>query len=85
MQADTVYITLAIPNAEVKYIYRNTIMEWFDGQIRLKDFSALYKALLKKDIALIERELSKSLMETVSFFDYKEDYYILAERDFNLA
>ena len=38
MQADTVYITLAIPNAEVKYIYRNTIMEWFDGQIRLKDF-----------------------------------------------
>ena len=50
-------------------------MEWFDGQIRLKDFSALYKALLNKDIALIERELSKSLMETVSFFDYKEDYY----------
>ena len=75
MQADTVYITLAFPNAEVKYIYRNTIMEWFDGQIRLKDFSALYKALLNKDIALIERELSKSLMETVSFFDYKEDYY----------
>lgn len=37
MQADTVYNTLAIPNAEVKYIYRNTIMEWFDGQIR-QDF-----------------------------------------------
>ena len=34
MQADTVYITLAIPNAEVKNIYRNTIMKWFDGQIQ---------------------------------------------------
>ena len=59
MQADTVYITLAIPNAEVKYIYRNTIMEWFDGQIRLKDFSALYKALLNKDIALMRKRTFK--------------------------
>lgn len=75
MQADTVYITLAIPNAEVKYIYRNTIMEWFDRQIRQKDFSELYNGLLKKNSRLIERELSKNLMETVSFFDYKEDYY----------
>lgn len=30
MQADTIYIVLAIPNAEIKYIYRNTIMDWFN-------------------------------------------------------
>lgn len=75
MQADTIYIVLAIPNAEIKYIYRNTIMDWFNRQIRQKDFSALYKALLKKDTSLLEKELSRNLMETVSFFDYKEDYY----------
>lgn len=75
MQADTVYITLMIPNAEVKYIYRNSVMEWFDRQVRQKDFSLLYDALLLKDTQTIERELSKNLMETVSFFDYKEDYY----------
>lgn len=75
MQADTVYITLMIPNAEVKYIYRNSVMEWFDRQVRQKDFSILYEALLLKDTQTIERELSKNLMETVSFFDYKEDYY----------
>lgn len=75
MQADTVYITLMIPNAEVKYIYRNSVMEWFDRQVRQKDFSILYDALLLKDTQTIERELSKNLMETVSFFDYKEDYY----------
>lgn len=75
MRADTIYIVLAIPNAEIKYIYRNTIMDWFNHQIRQKDFSVLYKALLKKDISLLEKELSRNLMETVSFFDYKEDYY----------
>lgn len=75
MQVDTVYITLMIPNAEVKYIYRNSVMEWFDRQVRQKDFSILYDALLLKDTQTIERELSKNLMETVSFFDYKEDYY----------
>lgn len=75
MQTDTIYIVLAIPNAEVKYIYRSTIMEWSGHQIQQKDFSVLYKALLKKDTPFIEKELSKNLMETVSFFDYKEDYY----------
>ena len=75
MQADTIYMLLAIPNAEVKYIYRNTIMEWFDRQIRQKDFSLLYKALLEKDTMMVEKELSRNLMETISFFDYREDYY----------
>ena len=27
---ETLYLTLAIPNTEVKLIYRNTILDWFD-------------------------------------------------------
>lgn len=71
----TTYVTLAIPNLEVKYIYQNTILEWFNARIKRKDFSRLYQALLDKNTQLLEREISGNLMETISFYDYKEDYY----------
>ena len=69
------YVTLAIPNIEIKYIYQNTILDWFGVQIKQKDLSGIYKALLQKDTQLLEKELSKNLMETISFYDYREDYY----------
>lgn len=71
----TTYVTLGIPNQEVKYIYRNTILDWFGGQIIRKDLSVIYKALLHKETQQLEKELSKNLMETISFYDYREDYY----------
>lgn len=72
---ETVYLELAIPNTEVKLIYRNTIMDWFQERIKKTDFSALYQAVLGKNVAVMEKELSGNLMETISFYDYKEDYY----------
>lgn len=72
---DTTYLTMAIPNAEVRYIYKSTVLDWFNSRIGQKDFSAFYQALLSQDTQAIERELSVNLMETISFFDYKEDYY----------
>ena len=35
----------------------------------------MYHALLHRETEILERELSKSLMETISFYDYREDYY----------
>lgn len=71
----TLYLTLKIPNEEVLSIYQNTVMEWYDRRIRQKDFTAFYRAILNRDVKTMERELSMNLMETVSFYDYKEDYY----------
>lgn len=71
----TTYITLGIPNLEVKYIYQNTILDWFGTQIRQKDLTGIYTALLEKNTQQMEKELSKNLMETISFYDYREDYY----------
>lgn len=71
----TTYITLGIPNLEVKYIYQNTILDWFGTQIRQKDLTGIYSALLEKNTQQMEKELSKNLMETISFYDYREDYY----------
>lgn len=74
-EQDTTFMTLAIPNAEIKYIYKHTILDWFNKRICTRNFSELYGALLQKDAVTIERELSINLMETISFYDYKEDYY----------
>ncbi len=40
---------MAIPNAEVQYIYKNTILSWFDRKIRDTDLSQLYKAIENGD------------------------------------
>lgn len=69
------YLTLEIPNLEVKSIFRNTILDWFGRTVQKKDFSALYHALLDRKAYILEKELSENLMETISFYDYKEDYY----------
>lgn len=71
----TTYLTLGIPNLEVRYIYQNTILDWFNTRIRQKEFTGLYKALQQKDTLRMEKEISQNLMETISFYDYREDYY----------
>lgn len=74
-EVDTMYLSLAIPNTEIRYLYKNTVMEWFNRKISQKNFSSLYQALINKNAKAIEKELSKNLMETISFYDYREDYY----------
>lgn len=39
------YFRLAIPNMEIRSIYRNTILKWFEKKIRRTDISPLISAL----------------------------------------
>lgn len=72
---DRIYLTMAIPNAEIKYIYRNTILEWFDNKIENTDLSELYRAFQEKNGEKIEDMITNQLVETISFYDYAENYY----------
>lgn len=72
---DTLYLTLAIPNTEVRYIYRNTILEWFNQKIEHTDLTLLYRAVLEGDDAAFSDIVSEQLVDTISFFDYAENYY----------
>lgn len=38
MEQETQYITMEIPNLEVRYIYKNTIGKWFRDKVKVKDF-----------------------------------------------
>ena len=74
-EEETIYLTLTIPNKEVAGIYRNTILEWFDKQLKTTDLNNLHKAILEGDCETFENEVSELLLETISFYDYAENYY----------
>ncbi len=71
----TLYLSMSVPNEEIAYIYENTVLTWFDKKIRKTDLIPLWKAIEEGDCIAFARFLSKQLMDTISFFDYKEDYY----------
>jgi len=74
-EADTTYLTMKIPNREIKYIYRNTILEWFGQKLKNTDLSGLANAFKEKDCAKLEEIITNQLLETISFYDYAESYY----------
>ena len=72
---DIRYLTLKIPNREVKYIFRKKIMDWFGQKMKERDLTGLYTAFVNKDTARFEEELTGILYETISSFDESENYY----------
>lgn len=75
MEGDRQYVIMTIPNTEVRYIYKNVILNWFDKSIKQKDLTPLFIAIEQEDTNKISKELSISLQETISFYDYAENYY----------
>lgn len=71
----TIYLTMSIPNDEIAYIYENTVLAWFDKKIRKTDMTPLMQAIEEGDCEAFGKFLSAQLMDTISFFDYKESYY----------
>lgn len=74
-EGEEIYLELSIPNREIKSVYRNSIMNWFDQKIKKIDRGPLIKALEEGNCQSAETFLSKQLMETISCFDYAENYY----------
>ena len=72
---DIRYLTLKIPNREVKYIFRKKIMDWFGQKMKERDLTGLHTAFVNKDTARLEEELTGILYETISSFDESENYY----------
>lgn len=72
---DTKLIEFAIPNKEVKYIFRTKILKWFNDKVKNRDFSKMYNAIINKDAEIFEEELCDMLLETISFNDAYENFY----------
>ncbi|MEY8392156.1 AAA family ATPase [Lachnospiraceae bacterium] len=72
---DTIYLSLAIPNTEVRYIYRHSILEWFQKKVDEMNLTPLYQAVLEGNTQTFSDLVSEQLTQTISFFDYAENYY----------
>ncbi len=66
---------LIIPNAEIREIYETTIRGWFTDYAALQDRRTLFEAVWQQDPAVLTGELNKLLRQTISYHDYKEDFY----------
>lgn len=74
-EEENIYMEMAIPNREVRYIYKNTVLRWFEKKVEQKELSPLYESIFSGDTEKMGKILSENLMETISFYDYQESYY----------
>lgn len=74
-EGENIYIEMAIPNREVRYIYKTTVLRWFEEKTDKKELTPLYESILEGDTDRMSRILSENLMETIIFYDYQESYY----------
>lgn len=66
---------LAIPNEEVRSIFADTVVEWFRDTMRQSDRDPLMNALWNGDAVSATKIISDILFRTISYHNYKEDYY----------
>ncbi len=72
---DIRYLTLRIPNREVRYIFYTKVSAWFQAKMKQRDMSRLHNAFIRKDVTVFEEELNDIMMETISSMDEHENYY----------
>ena len=72
---ENLYLTMKIPNTEVKTIYQDSISYWFDQRMKQTDRSPLLHALESGDCEAAEDFINRQLMETISYFDHAESFY----------
>ena len=72
---EDIYVTMRIPNLEVRSLYRNQIRGWFDDVVKKADRRELYAAVIEKDAGKIGRILTDLLKRSISTFDSDEGFY----------
>ncbi len=67
------YCELAIPNKEVKSLYRQIILGWFTQTIHKNRYEKMLKGLVTGDLRTFETIFKEFVMQTFSYFDTRED------------
>ena len=66
---------LIIPNTEVREIFETTIQKWFDERAQTWNLTTLFDAMWSGDAETLTAEINKLLYKTISYHDYREDFY----------
>ena len=68
-------VALMIPNAEIREIFETTVIKWFDDSAKKWNRNALFDAVWNGDSDGITKEMNALLRRTISYHDYREDFY----------
>ena len=66
---------LRLPNDEIRCLFASSVDEWFSDSIRKSDRKPLFSAIWSGDAAGLSEIVSQYLFDTISYYDYREDYY----------
>ena len=66
---------LTIPNIEIREIFETTVIKWFNDTAKSWNRKALFDAVWNGDSVSITEEINKLLRKTISYHDYREDFY----------
>jgi len=66
---------LMIPDAEIRQIFATTVKKWFSDSAQGWNRAALFRAMWSGDAETLTDEINDLLYKTISYHDYKEDFY----------
>ena len=66
---------LRIPNEEIREIFETTIRKWFDDSAKIWNRKDLFASIWQGDSEAATEEINKLLRRTISYHDYREDFY----------
>ncbi|MBQ7464813.1 MAG: AAA family ATPase [Lachnospiraceae bacterium] len=72
---EDIYLTMRIPNREIRSIYRNHISTWFEKRVKETNKSELNRAVLEGDTDGIAGYVTGLLKKCISTFDSQEGFY----------
>ena len=72
---EKIFLTMRIPNIEIRSIYRNQIGTWFNKQVKETNKGELNKAVLEGNTDGIADYVSDLLEKSISVFDSSESFY----------
>lgn len=67
---------LRIPNEEIREIFETTIRKWFDDSAKTWNRKDLFASIWQGDSEAATEEINKLLRRTISYHDYREDFYL---------
>lgn len=68
-------LALMIPNAEIKEIFETAVIKWFDDSAKSWNRQELFASVWNGDCETMTNEMNRLLRKTISYHDYKEDFY----------
>ncbi|MBR1627840.1 MAG: PD-(D/E)XK nuclease domain-containing protein [Lachnospiraceae bacterium] len=72
---DDNYLTMRIPNREIRSIFKGQISEWFDKVVRDTNRGVFWQAVLSGNTEEMKKFITSLLKKSISTFDSLESFY----------